>query len=102
MSKDISIDIKQIRRSGKQLLTKARRYSTFAFILAILFIYAFLVLRISSLSQTEPTDDAIAEKAGSVKRLKIDENAISKIKQLQDQNIAVQALFEEARNNPFE
>jgi len=32
---------------------------------------------------------------------KIDEDAIAKIQQLKDQNIEVQSLFENARNNPF-
>ena len=41
------------------------------------------------------------QKVKTVKLPKIDENAVKNIEQLEDQNIEVQSLFNEARNNPF-
>ena len=100
MSKNI--DIKQLSNVGKQVSRFAQRYASFMFIIAVLLAYSFLVFRISVLSQTEPSDDAVAEQLQTVKRLKIDQNSIDKIQQLEDHNIGVQSLFESARENPFQ
>jgi hypothetical protein len=104
MSKDIkfNLDIKQAGELVKTGLGKLQRYATFLAIVGILLIYSFLVLQISTLSQAEPSEDQVAEQTNTVKRLRIDQNAIDKIEQLEDQNIAVQALFETARDNPFQ
>lgn len=102
MSKDISFNPKQISNAAKNALQRAQGYATFIFIIVVLLIYVFLVFRISTLTQAEPSEDAVAEKSGTVKRLKIDQGSIDKIQQLQDQNIAVQSLFDTARSNPFE
>lgn len=104
MSKDIkfNLDIKQAGEAAKNALGKLQRYATFLSVVGILLVYSFLVLRISNLSQAEPSEDQITEQASTVKRLKIDQNAIDKIEQLEDQNIAVQSLFETARDNPFQ
>lgn len=96
-----NFDIKQIGDIVKNILGKVQRYTVFLSAIGILLVYSFLVLRVSTLSQAEPNEDQIAEQANTVKRLRIDQNSIDKIEQLEDQNIAVQALFQDARNNPF-
>ena len=78
-----------------------RRYVVLIFILAFLAIYGFLVIRINMLSSAEPDDDAITEKLTSVQQTKIDQTSIDKITQLQEQNVEVQTLFQQARDNPF-
>lgn len=104
MSKDINfnLDVNQIGELAKKAFKKVSRYATFLSVVGILLIYTFLVFRISTLSQAEPSQDQITEQTTTVKRLRIDQNAIDKIEQLEDQNIAVQALFESARDNPFQ
>ncbi|MGI9027735.1 MAG: hypothetical protein ACR2FM_02740 [Candidatus Saccharimonadales bacterium] len=97
-----NLNVKQIGRSLQTGLSRSQRYATFIFIITILLIYSFLVFRIGTLSQAEPSEDAIAEKTNTVKRLKIDEDSIKKIIQLEDQNVAVKSLFNEARDNPFQ
>ncbi len=99
--KNNNLDLKQITTQLKNLLKRIQSYSSFIFIIAILLIYSFLVLRISQLSQAEP-DTATTAEQQTIKRLRIDQNSISKIEELEDQNIGVQSLFESARDNPFE
>lgn len=103
MSKDIKINLSPSHLSSqlKDVLSKLRKYSAFIFIIGVLLIYGFLVLRVSSLSGAEPDEEAVAEQMKTVKRLKIDQNAVEKLEELEDQNVRVQALFEEARDNPF-
>lgn len=97
-----------MREKLKPLLTKfspfvnfIRRYALFCFFIAVLLIFSFLVFRINVLTNAQPTDDQITEKLKTVQRPHIDESTVNKIKQLQDHNVQVKALFDEARNNPF-
>lgn len=100
MSKDINI--KEISSSLKSAVKKAQSYAGFVFFIGVLLIYSFLVFRISVLSDPKPDDAAVAEQMKTVKRLRIDQNSINRIEQLEDQNVGVQSLFEEARDNPFQ
>ncbi len=97
----MNIDIKSISAKLISILKVMQRYATFIFIVSFLMVYTFLVLRINLLNQREPSDDAVSEKLQSVQRPKIDKDVISKIQDLQDKNVEVQALFKQARDNPF-
>lgn len=99
MSKDI--DVKEISNALQTSVKHLQRYVSFLFLISILGIYSFLVFQIGSLSQAEPSDEDIAQQ-NTVKRLKADPDSIEKIKQLEDQNVGVQSLFEAARDNPFQ
>lgn len=98
MSKDINF--KQISSFSSGATTQFKRYAGFTFFIGILCIYGFLVFQIGSLSQAEPSEADIAQQ-NTVKRLKLDQSAIKKIEQLEDQNVGVQSLFDTARENPF-
>ena len=97
-----NLDIKQLGTIIRNALSGAQRYASFIFIISILLIYAFLVVRISVLSQASPSEDAIAEQSNTIKRLKLDETSIQKIEQLEGQNVEVKSIFEKARDNPFQ
>jgi hypothetical protein len=94
-------DTKSIKSLIKKLLTRAQGYAAFVFIVGILAIYGFLVFQIGSLASKEPDDAAVSDQLNTLKRLRIDQATIDKIEQLEDQNVPVQALFKEARDNPF-
>lgn len=82
-------------------LKRLHKYSTFAFIVTVLSLYSFLIFQIGNLSHKEPEDYEVTEQLNTVKRLKIDQDTIDKIEQLEDQNIGVQSLFKAARDDPF-
>lgn len=83
------------------LIDKFRRYNVFIFIVTFLGVYGFLILQVSSLTQSEPTAAELNESLGTVKRLKLDQESIDKLEELEEQNIEVQTLFQQARDNPF-
>ncbi len=97
----MNVDIKDISKRITPLLSKLRRNATFIFIVSFLFIYTFLVIRINLLNQQEPSDDAVSEKLKTVQRPKTDKDTLTKIQELQDQNVEIQSLFKQARDNPF-
>ena len=101
-SKNINLDPKNILKILKHDLIKVQKYVVVGFVVFTLGLYSFLVLQIGEVAQKEPTDAQVLEQLGQVKRLSIDQDSIDKITQLEDQNIIVQSLFEEARENPFD
>jgi len=93
--------IKDIAKRLSPAMLFIKRYAVFIFIMILLGIFGFLVLRINNYSQIEPSEDAVQEKLQAVQRPKVDQAALDKIKLLEDQNIQVNSLFDNARKNPF-
>lgn len=83
------------------LLAKINRYRVLLFALVFLGIYGFLTVRTNQFTLQEPTQQAISERLQSVKRITIDKDSINKLKQLEEQNVEVRSLLNNARNNPF-
>jgi hypothetical protein len=96
-----NLDLKNLVILLKRLLKGFKRYSLFLFIMVVLGVYGFLVYQIGNLSGAEPSQEVLTEELKVSKRLKVDQQAIDKIQQLEDQNVSVQALFKAARDNPF-
>ncbi len=78
-----------------------QRYLTFIVLTLFLLIYTVLVVRIDQFSGATPSDAEVASKQQTISHPKVNQATLGKIQQLQNQNIQVQALFNQARNNPF-
>ena len=102
MNAKVNIDIKSIVSKVLIVLQKLHRYVVIIFIVIIFSMYSFLVLRINSLASREPSEEEVTMQLLSVKRLRIDQSAVDKILQLQDNNVGVKALFDQYRDNPFQ
>lgn len=83
-------------------LPTARRYSLAAFVVFVVLIYGFLLLRIHSLSAAQPTADQVSSQVRSARIPHIDQSVVQQLQSLQDNSVNVQALFDQARNNPFQ
>ncbi len=97
----MKLDFKDLPAKIRPVLEFIKRYVVFIFAMVILLIFGFFVFRINQFSRIEPGETAVEEKLQTVQRPKIDQAVIDKIQQLQDQNIQIQSLFDQARNNPF-
>ena len=97
----MNLEINNIKKPFSKILLFLNKYRLEIFIIFACIIFGYIITRISIYSTQEPTQEAISEKVKTVKLPKIDENAVKNIEQLEDQNIEVQSLFNEARNNPF-
>lgn len=95
----LSLDTIQIKLRPAIKLFK--QYAAFIFVLVFLGAYVFLVQRVGHLIQEDPSQAAIDSKLKPVNRLKVDEQAVKKITELETQNIEVKSLFDQARQNPF-
>lgn len=78
------------------------RYALLLFALFFLAVYSYLGWRIVALSQVEPSQTAVDAQLQSAGVPHIDQQAISKLQQLQDNSVEVRTLFNNARSNPFQ
>lgn len=88
------------------LLVKASgvlsRYAAILFFLLISIVYGFVVLRISSLANIQPSQSDIDAQTKSTPVPRVDPKVAEQLQSLEDNSVNVQTLFNEARNNPFQ
>lgn len=92
------LDIKQ---SALNALGAASRYRVVAFVVIIAAIYGFMIYSISTLSSAQPDESSISNEVTAIRIPKIDQSVVKQLEALRDNSVSVQALFDEARNNPF-
>ena len=98
----MNIDLKNLPTKAVTALQKLKKYSLFICILAVLAIYGFLVLQIRSMATVEPTSADLTNKLNELNTPKLDQDAVNKILLLEEENIEIMTLFNEARQNPFQ
>lgn len=97
----MKLDLKPILKKLKPLLAFVKKDSVGIFLFIVACVFGFLIWRIGTLANAEPSQDAVSETLITVVRPKIDQNSIKKIQDLQDQNIDIKSYFSD-RNNPFQ
>jgi hypothetical protein len=71
------------------------------FILMLVLVYGFIGWRIDTLSHAQPSPGAASSQT-SLLEPTINQSTINKITQLTNNSVSVQALFSQARQNPFQ
>jgi len=61
-----------------------------------------VVQRAGDLSNSEPSATAIKDKINSLGTKKVDQESLNKLKELQEQSVSIESLFDNGRTNPFE
>lgn len=97
----MNLDLKTIPAKLTPLLNNIKEYSGFIIVLVILVSYGFIIWQIRSYVIQSPSEAKVSEEVLKLNLPKVDEQAIQTIEQLEDSNIQVKALFENARQNPF-
>jgi hypothetical protein len=98
----MNLDIKVISKKLIGLLKKLTKYASFIVFVLVLLAYSFVVFRIRILTSHEPDDEVVTERLRTLNRPKLDQDTVNKIQQLQDTNVQVKTLFDQARDNPFQ
>lgn len=94
-------DIQDLSEKIKSRFAGGKRYLPVLFGLLLFIIYGFLAYRVSTLNNAEPSPDDVTLQTKTVQVPSIDPKVISQLKNLQDNSVSVRALFNQARNNPF-
>jgi len=76
------------------------RYKVIIVLVVVASLYGYLVMQVNSAVNVEPNAEEIVAVKKSTPR--IDPDTVKQLKELQDNSVSVQALFNEARTNPFQ
>ncbi len=99
-SNGTNMNVNDIPAELSKLLRKFSAYKVFLFFLAVAGVYGFIVWRINVFSNAPP--NASEQAAKTVPQPRIDPATIQKIESLKSNNVRVQALFNKARQSPFQ
>lgn len=97
----MNISLKDLPAKFLELLNSSKRYAVVVFILLVIGVYGFLVMRVNSLQTAQPSTVDGAAPVTPVATPHIDEKVIKQLQQLQDNSVQVKSLFDGARSNPF-
>lgn len=94
-------DLKKTLEKLSPALTKIAGHLHFIFIVVLLACCGYLVQQINSYANVTPDSSDIVTETQTIAKPRVDQAALEQLQKLEDQNIEVQSIFEEARNNPF-
>ena len=95
-------DLKSLIAQASLGVEKARRFSFILFITFVALLYGFIVFRINSLSNAQPSPDSVSSQVKAAQGPHIDKAVVNQLESLQDNSVNVQTLFNDARSNPFQ
>lgn len=97
----MNIDKEQITLKLQKALSIGQQHLALIIIVLFCSLYGYIILQISAISNNEPDEAQVSEQIQAVSKPKVNEQTAEIIQGLQDQNVNVQAIFNEARDNPF-
>lgn len=95
-------DITKLTDKILNAFKRLKRYLVVLFALLLLLVYGFLMYRINVLNSVQPSETDVAAQSKTTQVPYIDPALIKQIQSLQDNSVNAQALFNEARSNPFQ
>jgi hypothetical protein len=95
-------NVKMLLTNASGAIAKFRPYSFVAFLLFVAALYGFVILRINSLGNNQPSTVAVSGQVQAAQVPHIDKSVVQQLNSLQDNSVSVQALFNQARSNPFQ
>lgn len=100
--KKSELSLKELRPLLYKALRLAGRYSAILFFLLITTVYGFVIMRINTLVNAQPSQSDIDAQTKSTAVPRVDPKVAEQLESLQDNSVNVQTLFNQARNNPFQ
>src|SRR5579872_1905269 len=92
----------ELKQQLKPFIKTVTKLRVVLFIALLVIIYVYLIIKAMSLDHAGPSSSALATDVKSQATPAIDQATLNKITQLQDNSVSVQALINEARQNPFQ
>ncbi len=98
----LNINLKSLPALLESVVHFINRYAIILFFLLLITVYGFVLLKINSLTNAQPSNTSVTTQAQTVAIPHIDPTVVKQIQNLQDNSVSVQALFNQARTNPFQ
>lgn len=102
MSSKKALDLKSIIDTLSARLRTVSRYGFVLFLIFVALLYGFVLLRVNNLSNAQPSSTDVSGQVQAAQIPHIDQAVVSQLQSLQDHSVSVQALFNQARSNPFQ
>lgn len=90
------------REQLQRILSKLIQFKVTLFLLLVGIVYIYVIWQVDTLSKAQPSATTIALQSHTSASPNIDPATVDKIQQLQNNSVSVQALFNQARANPFQ
>ena len=97
-----NLDVHTLTEDGKIFLSRLSRYVVVFFLLLLIAVYGFVLLRIESLHNIQPSDASVTSQVQSSATPQVDPTVVQQMQTLQDNSVSVKSLFDQARNSPFQ
>lgn len=94
-------DLSSLRNYIHPVIATIKRYAVVILVAAFAVACGYVITLTNSLVQQEPDQAAIGEQLKTVPRPTITDQTAQRMQQLEDQNVEIKAIFENARQNPF-
>ena len=85
-----------------KLARKLQPYLNVILFVMFALVYAFMIIKINSLSNTPVDESEVLNQVNSTPAPRIDADAVKQLQTLKDNSVNVQTLFEENRSSPFQ
>jgi hypothetical protein len=99
---ELKLDAAALKVLPGKLAKPLSRYAAILFFLLVAGTYAFVILRINTLSNAQPSQSDVDTQTSKTPIPRIDPTIAEQLEKLKDNSQNVQTLFEQARQNPFE
>jgi len=83
------------------LATFIRRFRFIVVFVIFSAMYGYILMQVNAINERQPTNKQVTDKVTASPRPKIDETLIDKITSLEEGNVQVKTIFNDARKNPF-
>ena len=97
----VTLDKPTFKASLHRIFGVLNSYKIFIFFIIVAFLYSYIIWRINVYAVASPTESEKTAATEHTKVPKINESIVLKMKNLKDNSVNVQTLFDSARNNPF-
>jgi hypothetical protein len=94
-------DINNLKTQSKGFISGVLKYKVLIFVLFIALVYGFVWIKINGYNNAQPSTQQVDSQVQAAALPHIDQKVLKQIQSLQDNSVSVQALFNQARNNPF-
>jgi hypothetical protein len=94
-------DLKALTARLETYIEQARRFSVVGFIVLVAILYGFVLLRINTLSNAEPSQDSVTSQVKAARVPSIEPAVVKQLESLHDNSVNVRTLFNDTRSNPF-
>lgn len=101
MKEDNKLNPAKLKSQSAALLAGLGKYKVAMFLIFVVLIYGFVWLRITDYNTAQPSSGQVNNLVQAASAPHIDPTVLKQIQGLQDNSVNVQALFNQARNNPF-